>query len=95
MPNYQDAFVSDIVVTFDDTPEHPCDKVVESLKSAGVQITSVDKDNCVAEGTVDSSKIAAIDKMPGVDFVRTVFTYVADYPPGDPRDLDKVAREAE
>jgi hypothetical protein len=30
-----------------------------------------------------------------VEYVRTIFTYVADYPPGDPRDLDKVGREAE
>ena len=45
------------------------------------------------EGTVDASKIHQIDDFPGVAYVRSVFTYIADYPPGDPRDLDKVARE--
>jgi hypothetical protein len=95
MPNYQDAFISDVVITACDSPERPFEKVVEELQQAGVQIATTNKDECVIEGTVDSGKVADIDKMPGVEFVRTVFTYVADYPPGDPRDLDKVGREAE
>lgn len=95
MPNYQDAFISDIVATIDETPERTFDSVVESLKAAGVQVNEVCKDRCFIEGTVDAGKVKQIDDMPGVEYVRTVFTYVADYPPGDARDLDGVAREAE
>ncbi len=95
MPNYQDAFISDIVITACDTPERSFESIVDSLKQAGVEIASFDKDQCFIEGSVDSGKVRALDAMPGVEYVRTVFTYVADYPPGDPRDLDKVGREAE
>ena len=95
MPNYQDAFISDIIATIDETPDRPFDQTVEALKAAGMQINDVCKDRCTVEGTVDSGKVRQIDEMPGVEYVRTVFTYVADYPPGDPRDLDKVGREAE
>jgi hypothetical protein len=95
MPNYQDAFISDIVITACDSPERPFETVVDELKQAGVQIANADKDQCYIEGSVESCKVRALDDMPGVEYVRTVFTYVADYPPGDSRDLDKVGREAE
>ena len=95
MPNYQDAYISDVVITSCDTPEHPFDKTVDGLKKQGLEIATLDKDNCYIEGSIDSGKVRAIDDMPGVEYVRTVFTYVADYPPGDPRDKDLVAREAE
>jgi hypothetical protein len=91
-PTYQDAYISDIVVVFDESAENKFEEVVEKLKSHGMQIASADKDNGVIEGTVDSSKIHEIDDLPGVAYVRSVFTYVADFPPGDPRDRDKVAR---
>ena len=95
MPNYQDAFISDVVITACDTPERSFDSVVEDLKKQGMEIATANKDQCYIEGSVDSSKVRAIDDMPGIEYVRTLFTYVADYPPGDPRDKDLVAREAE
>jgi hypothetical protein len=95
MPNYQDAFISDVFIIVDESPELSFDKVVENLKQAGVEVSDVHKDQCVVEGSVDSGKVKTIDGMPGVEAVRTRFTYVADYPAGDPRDLDKVDREAE
>ena len=94
MANYQDAFISDIVITCD-TRNKPFDQIVADLKSQGMDINSADADRCFIEGSVDSGKVRAIDDMPGVDYVRTVFTYVADYPPGDPRDKDLVGREAD
>ena len=95
MPNYQDAFISDIVATVQETPDCLFDKIVENLTKAGVLIASTDKDGCVIEGTADAAKVRGLEEIPGIKYVRTVFTYVADYPPGDPRDLDKVGREAE
>jgi hypothetical protein len=95
MPNYQDAFISDVAITACDTPDRPFEKVIEELKQRGMEISTANKDQCFIEGSVESRKVAEIDDLPGVEYVRTVFTYVADYPPGDPRDLDKVGREAE
>ncbi|HEX3357412.1 MAG TPA: hypothetical protein VHS31_10615 [Tepidisphaeraceae bacterium] len=95
MPNYQDAYISDILATVEETPDYAFDKIVDGLTKAGVQIASADKDECVIEGTVDAAKVRGLEEIPGIKYVRTLFTYVADYPPGDPRDLDKVGREAE
>lgn len=95
MPNYQDAFISDVVITACNTPERSFDAVVADLKKQGMEIANADPESCYIEGSVDSSKVGAIDNMPGVEYVRTLFTYVADYPPGDPRDKDLVGREAE
>lgn len=95
MANYQDAFISDVAITACDTPERPFEQVIEELKQKGVEISTANKDQCFIEGSVESRKVAEIDNLPGVEYVRTIFTYVADYPPGDPRDLDKVGREAE
>ena|SRR2546423_9998689 len=92
-PSHHDAYISDIVVVFDESAENRFDDVVAELKAHGMQIASADPNNGVIEGTVDASKIHEIDDLPGVAYVRSVFTYVADYPPGDPRDLDKVARQ--
>ena len=93
MPNYHDAYLSDVFVTVDETPERSFEAMLDQLKQAGLEIRSANKDQGVIEGTVEAGKVQMIDDMPGVEYVRTVFSYVADFPPGDPRDLDKQARE--
>lgn len=95
MPLHQDAYISDIVVVIDETPERSFDSVVAELKKIGLEIREQGKDSCTIEGTVDAGLVGRIDDLPGVDYVRTVFTYIADYPPGDPRDRDLTAREYE
>jgi hypothetical protein len=92
-PVHHDAYLSDIVVVCDETPEVKIDDIVKKLQTEEMSIANVDRDNCVIEGTCDASKIHKIDDFPGVAYVRSVFTYVADYPAGDPRDRDKVTRE--
>jgi hypothetical protein len=94
MPNYQDAYISDIVVMVDDNPEHPFDSLLAQLKELGLHVENVKQEQGMIEGYVDAGKVAQIDKLPGVEYVRSVFTYVADYPPEDPRDLDKCVRES-
>jgi hypothetical protein len=93
MPIYQDAYISDIVVVVAESADNPFDKVLDQVKNLGMHVESVNKDEGVIEGSVDAGKVKAIDDLSGVEYVRSVFTYIADYPPGDPRDQDKVARE--
>ena len=83
-----DAYMSEIVAVIDDKHDEDLDEVVGRLKKAGVEISNINRSEWVVEGLVDSSKIKTIDEMKGVEYVRTVFTYVANYPPGDPRDRD-------
>ena len=78
-----DAYISEIIVVIVPTQSGNLDKIVEQLKAAGVEVTSVNSDEGVVEGTVESYKLKEIQKLGGVDYVRTVFTYAAEYAPGD------------
>jgi hypothetical protein len=85
-----DARLSDVMVTLDRRWEDKLHDAVEQLKSAGLDIRNADDDNSMVEGTIDVCKVHDLEKLDCVDYVRTVFTYFADYPPGDPRDTDGV-----
>lgn len=94
MPSHQDAYVSDVVVTLDRNGRAGNAATVDDLKRAGMKIASANLEEGIVEGCVESDKLFAIDQMPGVEYVRSVFTYVADYPNGDARDKDGVDRES-
>ena len=85
-----DAIISDIVVVLDKAYEDRLADAVAMLKSMGMEIRSADDDNSVVEGTIDESRVHDIEKLKCVDYVRKVFTYYANFPPGDPRDRDGV-----
>lgn len=92
MADHRDAYISDVVIVIDDE-HHPFDQMVETLIGMGVKIDEQRPDQHIVEGSVDTSRLREIDDLPGVNYVRAVFTYVADYPKGDPRDKDQVDRE--
>ena len=85
-----DAYVSEIVAVIDEKHAGELDEIVIQLKAVGVEVSRVNSDESVVEGSVESEKLKEIGKLPGVEYVRTVFTYAANYPPGDPRDRDGV-----
>jgi hypothetical protein len=93
--NFNDAQMSDITVVLDKRWENDLAGAVETLKNSGMAIRSADDDNSVVEGVIESSKVRDLEKLDCVDYVRTTFSWIADYPPGDPRDQDKVSRESE
>lgn len=80
--------MSEIVAVIDDKHSDDLDEMVGRLKGAGVEVWNVNRSEGVIEGLVETYKVKMIDDLPGVDYVRTVFTYAANYPPGDPRDRD-------
>jgi delta 1-pyrroline-5-carboxylate dehydrogenase len=86
--DHRDAEMSDIVVVMDDCAGANIDELVARLTSLGVTVEEVDRDNCTVEGAVVSTQLPAIHKLANVKYVRDVFNYVADYPVGDPRNLD-------
>ena len=83
-----DAIISDIVVVLDKAYEERLADAVATLKSCGMEVRSADDDNSVVEGTIDDCRVHELEKLECVDYVRKVFTYYANYPPGDPRDRD-------
>jgi hypothetical protein len=85
-----DARISDVVVTLDKRWENKLDEALDMLKKVGMEISGADDDNSVVEGTIDVCKVYELQKLDAVDYVRTVFTYDAEYPPGDPRDTNGI-----
>jgi len=55
-----------------------------------MDIRNVDENESVVEGSIDATKVKALEKLPCVEYVRVTFTYEAEYPPGDPRDINGV-----
>jgi hypothetical protein len=83
-----DAYLSDVVVMLEDLTDDQTMRVVDLLKAAGLEVSRVDNDQSVVEGTIEASKAHDLNHVPSVRYVRTVFTYEANFPPGDPRDRD-------
>jgi hypothetical protein len=93
--NYRDAEMSDIVIVMDKGGAAQVDDLVARVTQAGVVVSDADPDNGVIEGTIESTLVKSIEKLEGVKYVRSVFTYVADFPVGDPRNQDEDDRADE
>ena len=83
-----DAYLSDVVVVLEDLTNEQTKEVVAQLTAAGLEVSRVDDDASVVEGTIESHKVHALKEVTSVRYVRAVFTYDANFPPGDPRDRD-------
>jgi hypothetical protein len=85
-----DANISDVVVVLDKAFEERLSDAVKMLEAAGLIISNAYDDHSVVEGLIDSTRLHELEKLECVDYVRRVFSYDANYPPGDPRDRDGV-----
>ena len=85
-----DAVYAEIVVILDAAYEQRLGGAVEMLKRAGMTVESADDDESVVCGQIDVANLHALEQLECVDYVRRVFTYDANVPPGDPRDRDGV-----
>ena len=88
MGSHSDAEITEIVVVLTATYENKMADAVAKLKAAGMEIDRTDEENDIVEGTIESIKLDALRKLECANYVRTVMTYIADYPKGDPRDKD-------
>jgi hypothetical protein len=80
----QPSEMSDIVIVMDDGGDAAkLDQLANTLKATGVTVEDVDHDNCVIEANAATGDVARIEKLPGVKYVRKVFTYESETPPGD------------
>jgi hypothetical protein len=83
-----DASYSEVVVMLDELTTEETATVVELLRAAGLEVSGVNDEQSVVEGTIESMKVHDLKSVQRVRYVRTVFTYEANFPPGDPRDRD-------
>lgn len=86
--NHHDADVAEVIVVLSDQGQQQVEGAVTRLKERGLEVVDVNVDEGVVEGSCDAAKVSELKKVPGVSYVRSVFTYVADYPAGDARDQD-------
>ena len=86
--NHHDEEITDVVVVLDGQGSKSIDSAVESLKKLGLEVDTINNDEGVVEGSICTEKVPTLKTVPGVCYVRSVFTYTADYPTGDPRDKD-------
>jgi hypothetical protein len=85
-----DANISEIVVVLDKRWENDLTGAVALLKACGMEVTDANDDNSVVDGCIDSTRLHELEKLDCVDYVRRIFSYDANFPPGDPRDRDGV-----
>src|SRR6266436_4567063 len=77
--NHHDADLTDVVVVLDGQGVSSIDSAIKSLKDLGLDIGNVN-DGGVIEGCIDTAKVPQLKTVPGVCYVRSVFSYTADYP---------------
>ncbi len=86
--NHQDAEITEVVVVLHEACQNKLDDALSQLKAAGVEIFSTDEDEMLVNGSVETFKLKELEKLECVNYIRSVLTYIADYPKGDPRDQD-------
>ncbi|HXE55259.1 MAG TPA: hypothetical protein VN541_19705 [Tepidisphaeraceae bacterium] len=93
--SHHDAEISDVYVVLDGKGQEAVEGALGTLRACGLEVVDVNHDEGVVEGSIDASKVSDLKKLPGVCYVRSVFTYTADFPTGDPRDKDGPLEEFE
>lgn len=86
--NHHDTEISDLVVVLKGEYAQRQQEAEQMLRQTGMEISSSDEENGVVEGSIESKNLRDLKNLPCVEYIRSVFTYIADYPPGDPRDKD-------
>lgn len=75
-----EKYISEVTVVLDakyeDQPR--TNEAVDMLKKLGMNVTNVDEDDSVVEGDIDAAKLKELENLDCVDYVRTVFSYVAE-----------------
>ena len=88
MSNHFDAEMAEVVVIVSKAFECRFDDAISGLTVIGLEVSETDRDEGIVQGVINAAKLSELQKLECVNYVRTVMTYVADFPPGDPRDLD-------
>jgi hypothetical protein len=93
--NHHDAEITDVVVVLDCQDQKAVEDSLACCKGLGMEVVDINAEEGVIEGSIESARVPELKKVPGVSYIRSVFTYTADYPGSDPRDKDGVEEEPE
>jgi hypothetical protein len=93
--NHRDAEITEVVVVISESHVSRLKEVVQTLVAVGVEVYSTDEDEGVVNGSIESYKLPELQKLEFVNYVRSVQTYIADFPLGDARDRDLAEEDDE
>jgi hypothetical protein len=86
--NHRDAEITEVVIVINETYCSKLKDAVAKLLVVGLEVFSTDEDEGVVSGSIEAYKLPELQKLDCVNYVRSVQTYIADYPVGDARDRD-------
>lgn len=86
--NHHDAEIADVVLVLDCQGQEAVDRAMAGLKAIGLEIVDTNPDEGVIEGSIEAAKVHDLKTVAGVSYVRSVFTYTAEFPKGDTGDQD-------
>jgi hypothetical protein len=89
MSSYPDTYISEVVVVLDELTDERTIEVVKELVARGLAVDHVNNENSVVEGRVETYRVKELELVTAVRYVRTHFTYAAEFPPGHPMDRNK------
>jgi hypothetical protein len=69
--------MSDILIVADpnNVDHNKLEQIADAVRHCGGNIESVDAEHCVIEALIDSREIPVVERMEGVSYVRSIFTY--------------------
>jgi hypothetical protein len=79
----QEIEITDVVVVLDELDDPTTEQVVIKLKGIGLCVETVDNDNSVVEGSIDTNRMHDLKKIEHVRYVRQVFSYLAENGSGE------------
>lgn len=83
-----DSEMADVVVTIHDAWADKIDEAVQHMAEIGLNVTDIDRDNGVVEGSAEVHVLPSLQRLDAVAYVRKTLEYGVNFPPGDPRDRD-------
>jgi hypothetical protein len=93
--DHHDADISDVIIILHEEMGGTLDDALLKLMEWCISIGEVDRDEGAVQATVESTKLKTLEQLSFVKYVRRVFEYTADFPPGDPRNLDPDSEDSD
>lgn len=86
--NHHDAEITDCLLVLDGRAPTTIEDCITRLKAMGLEVVDINIEEGIIEGSIRADRVPDLKTVPGVCYVRSVFTYTADFPSGDARDTD-------
>lgn len=86
---FYDTYITEVVVVLDELSDERTAEVVRELEALGLIVEHVNHENSVIDGRVELHRVAALEQVTAVRYVRKHFTYAAEFPPGHPMDRNE------